>query len=156
MMRIILNGPFVLAVLSLMAPIPERESTRAIQTDLMAPCCWSQTVADHSSPVALEMREEIDRMLREGRNRQEILQHYVARYGERILSRPPAHGFSLLAYLVPGFFLILGVSVLTLYLRRHRRRVEDAQGGELLGAGAEAYREQVEREMRSGAAGQEW
>ncbi|HOQ61670.1 MAG TPA: cytochrome c-type biogenesis protein CcmH, partial [Vicinamibacterales bacterium] len=74
-------------------PVDEREAKR-IEALLIAPCCWSQQVSVHQGPVVDEIRQDIRRLLGEGKTRQQILDVYVARYGDRILAEPPARGFS--------------------------------------------------------------
>jgi cytochrome c-type biogenesis protein CcmH len=94
------------------------EIARRIEGKLMAPCCWAEPVSQHRSPVADEMRRDIRRMLGEGRSEQEILGAYVARYGERILTSPPARGFNLVLYILPWVFGITAILGLSLIIRR--------------------------------------
>lgn len=61
---------------------------KALQEKLMAPCCWSESVAVHRSELAAEMRAGVERMVAEGRTDREILDHYKAQYGVRILMEP--------------------------------------------------------------------
>ena len=125
------------------------EQTRAIAGKLMAPCCWAEPVSQHLSPVAEEMRGEIRSMLAAGKSEQEILDFYVAKHGVRILARPPARGFNLLAYVLPPVFAVAGTLVLILALKRLRRlRV----AGQPAGTGAQPlddrYAERIEKELR--------
>ena len=60
-------------------------------------------------------------MLTEGRGRDEILDFYVAEYGERILSMPRAQGFNLTAYVLPGLFLLLGAWITVVLIRKWHR-----------------------------------
>jgi cytochrome c-type biogenesis protein CcmH/NrfF len=47
----------------------------------------------------------------------------VARFGEEILAAPPKHGFTLLAWVVPGAVLLAGIGVaVTLAMRWSRSR----------------------------------
>ncbi len=94
------------------------ETARRIEGKLMAPCCWAEPVSQHLSPVAEEMRREIRKMLGEGRSEQEILDTYVARYGVRILTSPPARGFNLVLYILPWLFGITAILGLSLIIRR--------------------------------------
>lgn len=73
------------------------EKARAIEGKLMAPCCWSQPVAQHYSQAAGEIRRGVREMLAAGKSEQKILEYYVANHGERILASPRARGFNLLA-----------------------------------------------------------
>jgi cytochrome c-type biogenesis protein CcmH len=90
-----------------LAPELENEA-KAIEGLLIAPCCWRQPVSVHFSPAADEVKADIRQLLSDGLGRQEILDKYVAEYGERILAKPPASGFNLLAYFLPTLFLLVG------------------------------------------------
>jgi|WetSurMetagenome_2_1015567.scaffolds.fasta_scaffold71482_1 cytochrome c-type biogenesis protein CcmH len=93
------------------------EQARQIESELIAPCCWTQPVSQHYSEVSTQIRAEVRQMLAAGRSGPEILNAYVARYGERILASPPARGFNRLAYILPWAFLVFGSIVLLLILR---------------------------------------
>jgi cytochrome c-type biogenesis protein CcmH len=108
--------------LALAAPDPatlEREA-RAIEAMLIAPCCWSQQVSVHQSAASDEIKQTIRRLLGEGKTRQQILDGYVERYGDRILAEPPARGFSAVLYVLPWVFLAGGVGLVVLVFRRLR------------------------------------
>ena len=81
---------------------------RDIENNLIAPCCWIQPISEHPSEISDLMRAEVRAMVAEGKSRSEILDYYVARYGERILAAPRADGINVLAYAAPFAALILG------------------------------------------------
>jgi len=120
-----------------------------IDTMLMAPCCWTQPISKHYSSVAMEMREGVRRMLAEGKTQQEVLDFYVAKYGKRILSMPPAQGFDLMAYVSPVLFLALGGWGLVAVIRRLKRgRPAERPEATPVSAFKDAYAERLERELR--------
>lgn len=100
-------------------PALEREA-KALEAALIAPCCWSQQVSVHQSPVVDEMKADIRRLLAEGKTRQQILDSYVAEYGDRILAEPPARGFSRVFHVAPWLFLAVSVGLVVVVLRRLR------------------------------------
>jgi len=57
--------------------------------ELIAPCCWREPIAIHRSQEALQMLDEVEKLVAEGRSEEEIRNIYVARYGPRILADPP-------------------------------------------------------------------
>ena len=81
---------------------PLEARAQAVARQLTCPVCSGQSVADSTSVVATQMRQEIRRMLQEGRSEQEILSHYVDLYGLWILARPPARGLYVLLWLLPA------------------------------------------------------
>jgi cytochrome c-type biogenesis protein CcmH len=93
---------------------------REIEDSLIAPCCWSQPVSQHDSEVAQQIRDEVRSMVAAGKNRDDILDSYVARYGERILVTPRAKGFNALVYVLPWAALPLGAWGLLLILKKLR------------------------------------
>jgi cytochrome c-type biogenesis protein CcmH len=93
---------------------------REIEDNLIAPCCWSQPVSQHYSEVAEKIRNEVSAMVAAGKSRDEILDHFVAEYGERILAAPKPSGFNAFAYILPWASLILGSWLLFLLLKRLR------------------------------------
>ncbi len=93
---------------------------KQLENMIIAPCCWRQPVAAHYSPAADEVRKDVRQKLAAGMTRQAILDEYVARYGEKILSKPPAHGFGRLAYFLPVIVLAAGAAVAVVVIRRLR------------------------------------
>jgi len=97
----------------------EREA-KQLEAKLMAPCCWAQQVSLHQSPAADEIKQNIRVLLAQGKTPQQILDFYVGEYGDRILSEPPARGFSRLIYVAPWVFLVGSVGLVVLVIRRLR------------------------------------
>jgi cytochrome c-type biogenesis protein CcmH len=95
----------------------EREA-RAIEGMLIAPCCFSQPVADHRSAAADEVRRDIRARLAAGETREQILASYVAQYGVRILAEPPMAGFDLTLYVVPVLLLVASAGLVVAVIRR--------------------------------------
>lgn len=100
---------------------PEQEAeAKVIEGLLISPCCWRQPVSVHFSGASDEVRTEVRQMLASGLSRDEILDRYVAEYGERILAKPKAEGFSALAYFLPAIFLLVGGGVAVVVIRKLR------------------------------------
>jgi len=97
----------------------EREA-KQLETKLMAPCCWAQQVSLHQSPAADEIKQNIRLLLAEGKTGQQILDGYVAQYGDRILAEPPARGFSAALYVAPWIFLAGSMGLVFVVVRRLR------------------------------------
>lgn len=131
-------------------PALEKEA-RQLESMLIAPCCWSQQVSVHQSPVAAEIRKDIRTQLAEGQTRQQILDAYVAQYGEPILAEPPARGFKRLLYVLPIILLVLSAAVLAVVVKR-MARPQPAFAGAPQGGGSaapgDAYDARLDEELR--------
>jgi len=123
----------------------EREA-KQIEGLLIAPCCWSQPVAVHYSAQADEVRAAIRRLLNDGKNRQQVLDAFVAQYGTRILADPPGRGL----HWLPWAFLLIGAAV-TVAVIRHLRANREATAAEEAPTTTSAddeYAERLDRELR--------
>ena len=56
-----------------------------IERSLMATCCWSGTVYDHGNS---EMEAEIETLVKAGKTKEDVLDHFVNKHGERVLAIP--------------------------------------------------------------------
>lgn len=92
-----------------------------IFNELISPCCWTTTVAQHGSGAAPRIQAEVRQMLASGMKHQAILDHYVEEYGERILASPKKKGFNLAVYIVPPLALAAGVFLIAGAARRKGR-----------------------------------
>jgi cytochrome c-type biogenesis protein CcmH len=122
------------------------KKAREIEDNLIAPCCWTQPVSEHYSDVAEKIRKEVHEMVASGKSRDEILDYYVAQYGERILASPRAKGFNRLAYLLPWLALLLGAPLLIMLVKKLRTPAPAKEAAPLPDA---RYTLAVEKEMEN-------
>lgn len=101
----------------------ERERYRTLTEELRCPKCQNQNIADSNAPIAMDLRQEIFRMLEEGKSNDQIVDFLVDRYGDFVRYSPPVNAKTLLLWYGPAGLLVLGFGVLTTILVR-RRRVE--------------------------------
>ncbi|AKF03664.1 cytochrome c-type biogenesis protein [Sandaracinus amylolyticus] len=81
-------GWLVAMVIVIAASSARAQGSRAMFERFVAPCCWVEGLATHDSPLARELRDEIDRRVRAGEPADAIERDLVARHGERILAVP--------------------------------------------------------------------
>ena len=66
-----------------------RNRYRTLTEELRCPKCQNQNIADSDAPIAKDLRNEIHRMLGEGKSDDEIVDFLVARYGDFVHYKPP-------------------------------------------------------------------
>lgn len=121
----------VLALMVAAAPPDQaaiERQAKDLEAKLIAPCCWSQQVSVHQSPASDDIKSSIRRMLSEGKTSQQILDAYVAEYGDRILAEPPARGFSAALYVAPWILLVGSVGLVVVVIKRLRTPGRAAPG----------------------------
>jgi len=105
-----------------LAPTPEQAKTIVkLEDRLMAPCCYSQTIRVHMSAEAEQMREEVTDMVTAGKNEQDIIKYYKAKYGETILVVPDG-GAGQIAFGIPIIVALSGFSLLSFGIGRKLRK----------------------------------
>ena len=95
----------------------ERVNASRIQARFIAPCCWHENLAVHNSPVAEQMRAEIEQMVLQGQTEDQIVDRYVSRYGEKILGEPRGRIFWTLT-IVPLIAIAAASIALGEFIRR--------------------------------------
>jgi cytochrome c-type biogenesis protein CcmH/NrfF len=112
-------------------------------------CQMILRVCNHvNCPSAVPMRQEIEKQLLEGKDDEAIVASFVAAHGQKVLSAPPATGFNLAAWVMPGFGLLVGLFIVFTIASRwaQRRRVATAP---VAPVDAE-LRQRIEKELKSG------
>lgn len=93
---------------SLQAAEVDPERMRALEEELRCLVCQNQSIADSQAPLAQDLREELQRLMREGRSDDEIRAWMVERYGDFVLYRPPFKPTTWALWLGPLFLVGLG------------------------------------------------
>jgi cytochrome c-type biogenesis protein CcmH/NrfF len=68
-----------------------------------------------------EMRATIQKAIAEGKDEKAILQELTQQYGVKVLAAPPAQGFNLAAWILPGLGLAVGLALVVVIVRRWRK-----------------------------------
>jgi cytochrome c-type biogenesis protein CcmH len=106
---------------------PELEArVMKISAELRCLVCQNQTIADSNAGLALDLRNQVREMLRQGKTDKDVLAYMTARYGDFVLYRPPMKDTTALLWLGPVLLFAGGVLVLVLVLRRRARASDDA------------------------------
>tara|TARA_B100000989_G_C19367240_1_gene395813 strand:- start:75 stop:428 length:354 start_codon:yes stop_codon:yes gene_type:complete len=87
-----------------------------LNRDLMCPVCDGLILEQSQAAPALEMKEEIKKMVIQGMSDKEIKEHFVQKFGTEILANPPKKGFDILVWLTPLVFSFFGIVFLYRYI----------------------------------------
>lgn len=83
----------------------------------MCQCGCTMVLSTCDCGTAEQMRGEIRAMIDQGKTKSDILDFYVGKYGDKVLSAPKAEGFNLTGYVTP-FAVILASAVLIAFIVR--------------------------------------
>jgi|TARA_B110000263_G_scaffold214130_1_gene198451 cytochrome c-type biogenesis protein CcmH len=98
---------FILCILSCNTEESNEEIAQRIDRSLMCPICPAETLDQSQSELAKQMKAVIRGKVSEGKTDEEIINYFVERYGEEVLSSPPKSGSNLFAWITPVIILIV-------------------------------------------------
>jgi cytochrome c-type biogenesis protein CcmH len=145
-MRTILLAMLLLNVTSLSDT--QKSEIRQVEERLLAPCCYTQSIAVHGSEIAGQMRAQVTEMVVHGRTENEIVDYYRGLYGDRVLVVPDGATGEIL-FSIPVIIAVFGCFVLLLCVRK---MLQSGRANQFLAEGQtrhvidKALRETIERE----------
>jgi cytochrome c-type biogenesis protein CcmH/NrfF len=103
------------------SPDPNTDTaTYHLAKQLNCPTCAGRNLADCPTDTCTQWKSEIKSQLDAGKNSQEVLAYFQARFGETVLQEPPKRGVTLILWVLP----IIGLAILsTLGVTMARRSV---------------------------------
>lgn len=92
--------------------------TKHLAAQLRCPVCQGLSLQDSQSELSQQMKGVIREQIVAGKTDAQVMDYFVAKYGEWILLEPRAHGFNLAVYLLPLILLAGGIAVLYFSVKR--------------------------------------
>jgi cytochrome c-type biogenesis protein CcmH len=111
------------------APITAADNDKRVQVlekKLRCSCgcgldVYTCRTTDFACTYSPALHKQVLALLGDGKTAQEVMDAFVARYGQVALMSPPRRGFNLLGYVVPGLVLLVAAAVVVLLLSRWTR-----------------------------------
>jgi cytochrome c-type biogenesis protein CcmH/NrfF len=108
-------------------PLGAQQSDRAKQIGgkFMCMCSCNQvlTQCNHvGCTTSASMLKDLDRAIARGDSEVAITQAFVQEFGTKVYAEPPKSGFSLVAWTLPGVYLVFGTLVVVFVITRWRKR----------------------------------
>ncbi len=98
-----------------------KATLKSLGEGLICQCGCNMTVNScnhYECSSRTEMQARIQKEIAEGKDETTILQDFVLRDGVKVLSTPPARGFNLTVWILPGLGLITGFVLLIVIIKR--------------------------------------
>lgn len=95
---------------------------QALSEELRCPKCQDQSIGDSESEIAGDMRRRTAQLLREGKSNDEVVNYFVARYGDFVTFKPPLRWDTALVWGAPLLAFLLGLVLVIFQLRKASRR----------------------------------
>lgn len=106
---------------------PQQESDyRALIQELRCPQCQNNNIADSNATIATDMRHKTLELLKQGKNKDEVVEYMVERYGNFVTYDPPITPATLLLWLMPPALILLGFVILFRRRKQAQQAVDSA------------------------------
>jgi cytochrome c-type biogenesis protein CcmH len=92
--------------------------TNEIASELRCLVCQNQSIADSHAGLAIDLKNEIRELLKQGKTEDEIKAYMVQRYGDFVLYKPPVKSSTLFLWLGPLVFLLAALLVVFFVVRK--------------------------------------
>ncbi len=123
------SPPFALYIIAVLVtacgvgePPSLEQRAQGINKSLMCPVCPAENIDQSQVELARQMRAIVREKLEEGRSREQIIQFFVDRYGERVRMEPSTSGFNLVAWIMPPIGVAAGGLILFVVVRAMTKR----------------------------------
>ena len=101
--------------------VPTDDEVNAIARELYCPVCENTPLDACPTLACADWREEIRLKLADGWTAEQIKQHFVDRFGDRVLAEPPRQGLNWLVYIMPPVIFIASAFILFKGIRSWRQ-----------------------------------
>ncbi|CAB1060357.1 hypothetical protein D1BOALGB6SA_5123 [Olavius sp. associated proteobacterium Delta 1] len=125
-----------------------QKTAREIYGLIMCPLCAGQTIAQSNNETSAQMRDLVLKKLRQGESKEEILQYFESRYGERIMAKPNKEGFNLILWVLPFVLVVLAAISIYFLIRRWSSRVRATPAAHFDEDQLSEYKERLEKELK--------
>ena len=104
--------------------VAQEEQYRDLTASLRCPKCQNNSIADSNAMIAADMRLKVYELMKQGQSRQQIIDYMVARYGNFVTYEPPVTPSTLILWVGPALFALLGGLTIILRSRQRKTRSE--------------------------------
>ncbi|QFU05489.1 Cytochrome c-type biogenesis protein CcmH precursor [Pseudoalteromonas sp. THAF3] len=82
--------------------------------ELRCPKCQNQNIADSDAVVAKDLRDKVEELVKEGQNKDQVIDYMIDRYGYFVHYQPPVTPATILLWILPGLIVIAGFAFIVL------------------------------------------
>ncbi len=124
-------GITLLLFLLFVSPVRADSATVSDISDQLICQCGCTLILSNCTHTECGSREAmttlIEQKLTQGQSEEEIMQFFVAQYGEQVLASPPKRGFNLVAWVLPFAAILGGGGVVYVALKKWVRKGQRSQ-----------------------------
>lgn len=110
--------------------VEQEQQYRELTEQLRCPKCQNNSIADSNAIIAEDMRTKVYELMMQGQDKQQVIGYMVARYGNFVTYEPPVTAATLILWVGPLLFVLIGGAVVILRTRHRRASVVNQEFSE--------------------------
>ena len=145
---VLLGSLLVVSVVYAQKSTPTDNDVLRVAKQLYCPVCPNTPLDVCETKACEDWRAQIRDQLSEGWTDQQIIDYFVAQYGERVLAEPQRKGFTSLVWFLPLIVVLVGLAIVYEILRNWRKQKSTPVATVTAPAILDAILKKIEREIR--------
>lgn len=101
--------------------LKQEQQFKELGNTLRCPKCQNNTIADSNAELAVDLRQKVYEMTKEGKSKQEIIDYMIARYGNFVTYNPPFTVATSVLWLGPIFVVLFGFGFIVARSRKVKK-----------------------------------
>ncbi len=124
----------------------QEQQFKELSQTLRCPKCQNNTISDSNSELAKDLRVKVYEMTKEGKDKEEIVDYMIARYGNFVTYHPPFTLATAILWFGPLLVIVAGFAVLVMNSKKKAGKAESPDNWD---AAEEARLEALLKDNRS-------
>ena len=127
---------------------PTDDDVNLVAKKLYCPVCPNTPLDVCETKACQDWRAQIRNQLSDGWTEQQVIDYFVAQYGERVLAEPQRKGFTSLVWFLPLVVVLIGLGIVYEVLKGWRRQELAPVSATPTSSISKDVLEKIEREIR--------
>ncbi len=146
---IIIQNTLLFVLLAISPVRADSPTVSNISQQLMCQCGCGRALDSHVCATQEAMTAVIRQKIAQGQSAEQIIQSFVAQYGEQVLSSPPKQGFNLTVWVTPFAVLLIGAGIVYSVLKGWAERGKQTHYGAAVETqeSDQEYQHRLEKEL---------
>ena len=103
----------------------QKDVYQSLILELRCPKCQNQNIADSNADIAKDLRNKVYELTLENKDKAEIKEFMLSRFGEFVLYKPQFSGKTMLLWLLPIFILFVVIFLVVRLIIRNAKQLEN-------------------------------
>ena len=106
--------------------LQQEQQFKNLSNTLRCPKCQNNTIGDSNAELAVDLRQKVYEMTKEGKSEQEIIDYMIARYGNFVTYNPPLTLATSILWVGPFAVVVFGFALIVLRSRKSKAKVVES------------------------------